>query len=120
MDRFPLEQQSLKTSRTRPTGVQSTDFSRAVCRDQALFSCGTAALLILKVGENGVLQSGVAPRKVGDRKTGTAIAPATFHKKAAQKSSRSGQRDMPGRSAFAISQHLLCAQRCIALLEIGR
>src|SRR5712664_2484648 len=80
-----------------------------------LFSRGAAALLILKIVENGMLQSGVTPRKVGDRKTGTAIAPATFQKKAAQKSSRSGQRGMPGRCAFAISQHLLCTQRCISL-----
>src|SRR5213593_1170939 len=59
----------------------------------------------------------MASRKVGDGQTGAAIAPATLQKKAAQKSSWSGDRRPPNRSTLSLPQHLLCTQRRIALLD---
>src|SRR5207237_1428129 len=64
-----------------------------------------------------MLQSGMAPGKVGDRKAGPAVAPATFQNKAAQEGSRSGNRSPPNRSTLSLPQHLLRTQRRIALLD---
>src|SRR5258708_19244158 len=59
----------------------------------------------------------MAPGEVGDHKSGPPIAPTSFQKKAAYKSSRSGNGTTPERSAFAVAHHLPCAQRCVTLFD---